>query len=194
LQKEKDKLVSTNTDLQNKVALLFSKLENQTKTIKMLNSGSDTLDEILLVGKNVGNAQGIGFNYKLLNKQGKTHVTKCVPAKTKYDSTMSNNVSRHSGEDRKTKNNDKFPLWKCHYCNKNDHVKPYCCKLYGFPKHLIYPISDQMKRKIWIVRNVGTANITHTSFRASSREDWYFDNGCSRHMIVVKENTMLKML
>ena len=28
--------------------------------------------------------------------------------------------------------------------------------------------------------NVGL--IAHTSLRASSREDWYFDSGCSRHM------------
>ncbi|MCI75633.1 gag-pol polyprotein, partial [Trifolium medium] len=24
--------------------------------------------------------------------------------------------------------------------------------------------------------------IAHTSLRASSREDWHFDSGCSRHM------------
>jgi len=54
----------------------------------MLNSGSNTLDEILLVGKNAGNDQGIGFNYKNLNKQGKIQVTKFLPSKTKYDVTM----------------------------------------------------------------------------------------------------------
>jgi hypothetical protein len=29
----------------------------------------------------------------------------------------------------------------------------------------------------------------HTSLRAYSREDWYFDSGCSRHMTGVKKNT-----
>jgi len=83
LQKEKTKLGSTNTDLQNEVILLSFKLDSKTKTIRMLNSGFDTLDEILLVGKNAGNVKGIGFNYKNLNKQEKTHVTKFVPSKTK---------------------------------------------------------------------------------------------------------------
>lgn len=59
----------------------------------MLNSGSDTLDEILLFGKNAGNVLGIGFNYKHLNKQGKTHVTKFIPSERKYDPTMSDNMS-----------------------------------------------------------------------------------------------------
>ena len=43
--------MSTNTDLQSEVTLLSSKLDNMTKTIRILNSGSDTLDEILLVEK-----------------------------------------------------------------------------------------------------------------------------------------------
>jgi len=31
-------------------------------------------------------------------------------------------------------------------------------------------------------RSVYTGLIAHTSLRASSKEDWYFDSGCSRHM------------
>ena len=95
LRAEKNKLLSTNSDLHNEVTLLSFKLKNMTKSIRMLNNGSDTLDEILLVGKNAGNVQGIWFNYKHLNKQGKTHVTKFIPFERKYDSTMSDNMSRH---------------------------------------------------------------------------------------------------
>jgi len=51
-----------------------------------------------------------------------------------------------------------------------------------------YPISNHVTRKFWIAKNTRTAHIAHTSFRASSREDWYFDNGCSRHMTSVKNN------
>jgi len=29
---------------------------------------------------------------------------------------------------------------------------------------------------------VNSGLITHTSLRASSKEDWYFNSGCSRHM------------
>jgi hypothetical protein len=99
---------------------------------------------------------------------------------------MFDNMSRHLGKGRKIQNNGKFPLWKCHYCNKNGHIKPYCNQLYGFPKGLNYPRSNHVTRKVWIAKNTKTAHIAHTSFRASSREDWYFNSGCSRHMIGVK--------
>lgn len=103
LQAEKDKLLLSNSGLQKEVTLLSSNHENMTKIIRMLNSGSHKLDEILQLGKNARNVQGIGFNYKHLNKQGKTHVTKFVPSKTKYDSTMLDNMSRHSEKYNKKK-------------------------------------------------------------------------------------------
>jgi len=92
--------MSTNSDLQNELTPLSSKLDNLTKTIRMFNSGSKTIDEILLVGKKAGNVQGIGFNHKNLNKQGKTQVTKFIPSKTNCDITMSDNLSRHLSKDR----------------------------------------------------------------------------------------------
>ena len=79
LQAEKEKLLSTVTDLENEVTLLSSKLENRTKCIRMLNNESDMLDEILQVGKEAGNLKGIGFNYQYQNKQGKNSVTKFIP-------------------------------------------------------------------------------------------------------------------
>jgi hypothetical protein len=41
------------------VTLLNSKLANMTKSIKMLNKGSDMLDEILEVSKKSGDMKGI---------------------------------------------------------------------------------------------------------------------------------------
>jgi hypothetical protein len=39
----------------------------------------------------------------------------------------------------------------------------------------------------WIPKCVNTGLIAHTSLRASSQEDWYFDSGCSRHMTGVEK-------
>jgi len=39
----------------------------------------------------------------------------------------------------------------------------------------------------WIPRCVNTGLIAHTSVRASSKEDWYFDDGCSKHMTDVEK-------
>ena len=68
------------------------KHENMTKSIRILTNGSDMLDEILQVGKRAGNLKGINFNFKYLNKQGKTPVTKFIPSERKYELTMSDQM------------------------------------------------------------------------------------------------------
>lgn len=92
LQAEKEKLLSTVTDLENEVTLLSYKLENMTKSINFLKNGSDMLDIILQVWKEAGNLKGIGFNYQYQNKQGKIHVTKFIPPKRKYEPMMSDQM------------------------------------------------------------------------------------------------------
>ena len=37
-------------------------------------------------------------------------------------------------------------------------------------------------KKEWKPKAKVAAHTAHTSFRTSSKEDWYFDSGCSRHM------------
>lgn len=64
LQTEKNKLTK-------EVALLNSKLEGMTKSIRMMSKSTDVLDEILVAGKSVGDMKGIGFNYGILNKGSK---------------------------------------------------------------------------------------------------------------------------
>lgn len=59
----------------------------------MLNNGSDMLDEILQVGKGSRNLTGIGFDYQSLNRQGKTTMTKFIPAGMKHGPIMSNQMS-----------------------------------------------------------------------------------------------------
>ena len=46
--------------------------------------------------------------------------------------------------------------------------------------------ADKGKKK-WIPKSENIALIAHTSLRTSTREDWYFDSGCSRHMTGVKK-------
>ena len=55
------------------------------KLIKMLNKGSDTFDEVLLFGKNVGNQRGFGFNFK---SAGRTIMTEFVSVKNRTGVTM----------------------------------------------------------------------------------------------------------
>jgi hypothetical protein len=54
-----------------------------TKFVRMLNYGSNVLDEILQVGKSSGNMKGIGFDYGSLNKEIKIPTKRFVPPKKK---------------------------------------------------------------------------------------------------------------
>ncbi|MCI35768.1 gag-pol polyprotein, partial [Trifolium medium] len=63
--------------------------------------------------------------------------------------------------------------------------RPFCFKLYGYPKRSLQPASEPVvvkTTKEWKPKENDVSLIAHTSFRASSREDWYFDSGCSRRM------------
>ena len=57
----------------------------------MLNKGSNVLDEILQVGKNVGDVQGLGFNNQAVNY--KQSEVKFVPQRMKQEGKMSNHMS-----------------------------------------------------------------------------------------------------
>lgn len=106
---------------------------------------------------------------------------------------MSNNIARCY-----YKHKSKFmkPFQVCHYYGKLGHIEPLCYKLYGRP---FYPYKQQSTKQTPIndhaqqvcrVKQTTTINISNTSLREFSREDWYFDSGCSIH--ITKEVNYLK--
>ena len=83
----------------------------------------------------------------------------------------------------------KQTTWVCHHCGRYGHLKPYCYKLYGFPKDALkapIPKARAHNKKVWRLKKNESAQIAHTSLRVSSKEDWYFDSGWSRHMTGMK--------
>jgi hypothetical protein len=79
--------------------------------------------------------------------------------------------------------------WICHYCGRRGHIRPFCFRLYGFPRwynNPRYESDSSNTKKEWKPKANDAAHIAHTSLRVSSRNDWYFDSGCSRHMTGVK--------
>ena len=99
----------------------------------------------------------------------------------------------------------KYRSWRCHHCGRKGHIRPYCYKLYGYPNETIQEKLDpsitnakkEWKQKVDVTNTKGCAAescekslIAHTSLRVSSKEDWYFDSGCSKHMTGVEKYLM----
>ncbi|XP_057449186.1 uncharacterized protein LOC130740550 [Lotus japonicus] len=119
---EKGKLMMINAELQEKVVTLTNKLEATHKSVRMLNSGSDMLDEILKETSKQGRSvKGIGFNYNTANKENQKLPKKFVGAKMKSEFSnpinyqmskpMSQHVPQHGGSRLK---NAKSNPWRCH--------------------------------------------------------------------------------
>ncbi|KAK2436489.1 hypothetical protein QL285_021481 [Trifolium repens] len=89
-----EQLISTVTHLEEDVALLKSKLTNITKTVRMLNKGSDILDELLEVGKMTRDIGGLGFDH-CSKKEVKSAPEKMIPPMKKSQYQMSNNMSQY---------------------------------------------------------------------------------------------------
>ena len=61
LEDERQKHLTVIEGLNGEITLLTSKLDQMTKSIRMLNKGTDTLEEILKVGQKSGTISGLGF-------------------------------------------------------------------------------------------------------------------------------------
>ncbi|WJX62338.1 hypothetical protein P8452_47343 [Trifolium repens] len=99
-----------------------------TKSVRMLNNGTNMLDEILMVGKQARDSTRIGFK---MNYDSKTPKTNFVPTQQKPDFRV---MWTHPTPLQKPAHKGKFTAWKCHYCGKNGHIKAFCYKLFGYPK------------------------------------------------------------
>ncbi|XP_045792093.1 uncharacterized protein LOC123886861 [Trifolium pratense] len=158
--------------------------------IEGLHKADDKLEEIL--EKNVLKPRHIGLSYEKVNKlkgydpnlmytQPKgTQTAKMFKQNLSYPKQHQGNISR-----RKTHH------WVCHYCGRRGHIRPFCYKLYGYPERMSQPRPIPIQKKEWkpksedaeaIPKKNEVCLIAHTSLRVSSREYWYFDSGCSRHI------------
>lgn len=128
LKAEKEEHQETISKLKDEVIMLNSKLDKMTKTVRMLNKGTYTLEDILKIGKAAEDMSGLGFN------KGKEPVSDFVHPISKPKSQMLNRKYQHHGRRQVNHSGGKFKHWKCHHCGRFGHIKPFCFKLYGYPK------------------------------------------------------------
>ncbi|MCH80649.1 gag-pol polyprotein [Trifolium medium] len=149
LKKEKKECLGTINDLETEVSVLNCKLESMSKTFKMMNNGTETLDQILQTGRSPKNMEGLGGDY--MTKQN-PNPKKFVPTQQSHTSTMSGQMLQHPKYHQRSNTKSKFQVWTCHYCGKKGHIKPFCYKLYGFPKRTVQPRNKyavKKTRKVW---------------------------------------------
>ncbi|GAA0180970.1 hypothetical protein LIER_30181 [Lithospermum erythrorhizon] len=128
--------------------------------IKMMNSSTTILDEILLQGKRSGDNTGVGYVGGNWKKQVTSSVRTFVAAGTR------------SNQDPKKKFN-----WRCYHYGKRGHIAPYYYRIYGRGRNKYTQSKMQWVRKESVV-----SHVVFASLKATTWTGWYFDSGCSRHM------------
>ncbi|PNX99503.1 gag-protease polyprotein, partial [Trifolium pratense] len=223
LKAEKFENISKMEELQKKVNYLSSDLEEANGLIEKLNADiwrlrkfsdmlykdDDHLDKLHkadgqleeILEKNVRKPRNIGLSYENVNKfKNYSPDLMYMDPKETQKQSMPHKKPQHLQQHQMSRNKRRHNSWRCHYCGRKGHIRPFCYKLYGYPnsrpqhKPASTTLSTQQEwkpkakdEKKSDTEKETTALIAHTSLRASSREDWYFDSGCSRHMTGVSK-------
>lgn len=96
-------------------------------------------------------------------------MTNFISPKREPEPIMSKHLTQHHARHHNTQIGGKLFRWRCHYCGKYGHIKPFCFKLYGYPRYPTQPKANQLVtniRREWIPNPVNTSLIAHTSLRA----------------------------
>ncbi|KAK2436692.1 secreted RxLR effector protein [Trifolium repens] len=214
LHTEKDFQIGQVLKVEKELTQANADMEELKKRVNQLNCGANLLEEIL-DGVPSTRMKAIGYNYTALNQHQQDKDTKFLPADEVINPYTGEKMLQPPAPHPKTypyfklgqgprtfANRRRAPghhghsrKWVCHHCGMKGHIRPFCYKLYGYPRHWQQPKTaprEEPVRKVWQPKAENKGLIAHTSLRASSREDWYFDSGCSRHMTGVE--TYLKDL
>ncbi|KAG9457685.1 hypothetical protein H6P81_002193 [Aristolochia fimbriata] len=71
----------------------------------------------------------------------------------------------------------------CHYCGAYGLIRPFCYKLYrDWRWSGNQTFSKPPSNCVWMTKRT-SLYATHTTGKTSSDETWYFDSGCSKHMM-----------
>ena len=149
LEAEKQKHLTIIDGLNGEISLLTSKLEQMTKSIRMLNKGTDTLEEIIKVGQKSGTMSGLGLAKK---PQAELKRSKAEVQKFKQKSQP---MSQHQRTRMSNHQKKKFQRWRCHHCGRFGHIKVFCYRLHGYPnqtphvrpKHKAYKHNAPIKKR-----------------------------------------------
>ena len=185
LEKKNSELESKLIESQGSVATLKAELEKMKKLVKMLNSGSSNLDEILSTGKIEKEHFGLGYSRQTGNGQtvfvkgssssineGRDEKGKRAVESSIGTSTVVNpgntSVATPAGTSGKTRRGRWTPI--CHYCNKRGHIRPRCFQFFADLRREHQKKSQPRRstKQEWVKKIESRCNVAFTSLKAST--------------------------
>ncbi|CAM8923724.1 unnamed protein product [Rhodiola kirilowii] len=163
-------------------------LTHLKQSVRMLNSGSENLDEILNAQRMEAGRRGLGFVGIRSSKD-----TMCVEAKSvseqlpeqkvrkrprqKVDLSQDKSRTTYISSDRKK------DLLTCWYCYQMGHIRRHCrlflAERRGHQQQQIQP----RQKQVWIPKERQTVcMVACCSSGDTVQASWFFDSGCSAHM------------
>ncbi|CAM8969337.1 unnamed protein product [Rhodiola kirilowii] len=158
------------------------------QSVRMLNSGSGNLDEILNAQRMEAGRRGLGFVGIRSSKD-----TMCVKAKFVSEQLPEQKVRKHprqkvdlsQDKSRTTylSSNQKKDLLTCWYCYQMGHIRRQCrlflAERRGHQQQQIQP----RQKQVWIPKERQTVcMVACCSSGDTVQASWFFDSGCSAHM------------
>ncbi|TYK27585.1 putative mitochondrial protein [Cucumis melo var. makuwa] len=159
---ENERLMGVISSLKVKLKEVQNVYDQTIKSMKMLTSGTDSLDSILNSGQNGSSKYGLGFDTSTRGVKITPEV-KFVPVSVKE--TIDPSCKKLS-----TDTGAKFSRWVCYYCGKRGHTR-------------LTKRNNNIREThmIWRVKTSEKCNVAFTTVQTHV-DAWYFDSGCSRHM------------
>jgi hypothetical protein len=174
LQSEKNEHLTTISELNDEVTLLNSKLEHMKKEVIMMHGGTATLEELIETQVPGKRTKGIGYDYKNLNKPKQYDPElKFLPLEGNNRPPMLKQRLPHVQPHPGIRNRKSQP-WVCHHCGRKGHIRPFCYKLYGYPKKSLKQkpeVEVVETKKEWKPKEEDVSLIAHTTFRSSSKKN-----------------------
>ncbi|GAA0166778.1 hypothetical protein LIER_21858 [Lithospermum erythrorhizon] len=151
LLKKNEELIKSVEKQKLEIRILEDKIEGMIKGIKMMNSSTTILDEILMQGKRCGDNIGIGFNGGKIAKQTAPMARTFIAA-----------------GNQPNQNSKKRYNWRCYHCGKKGHIAPYYYKIYGKGRNKY----TQPKMQ-WVSKEAVVSHVVFTSLKTIAWTGWY---------------------
>ncbi|CAM8999026.1 unnamed protein product [Rhodiola kirilowii] len=170
-------------------------LNDLKRSVRMLNSGTNDLNDILESQRMESGHRGLGFTEESSSK-GTTFVkAKQVTeqsAEQKVKQSKGKNIAdirKTDGKPRRThtRSRDHSPLMRrmdtriCWYCHQMGHIK-LKCRLFLAERRTYQQRTKPRQHQVWTPKANQTACMMACFSCCTELDSWYFDNGCSAHM------------